>query len=103
MVVGVEPGGDCVGGAAEDAGDVADGLALADADVGGGQVEGVAAELGHGDLEAEPSAQRGLVEEHGEGAAGGDLELLLARDLAGLLGGGEAPDLFDLFFGEIGD
>ena len=62
-------GHDAVDHAAEDAGHVGDALALAEADVAGAEVEGVAAQLAHADLEGNAGARRGLLEDHGEALA----------------------------------
>ena len=47
-------------------GDVGDGFSLADADLGGGQVNGVPAELIHADVERDARAERRLLENHPE-------------------------------------
>ena len=60
---------DAVDVAREHLGDVADGLAPADADLLRAQVDAVAAEVGHGDLEANASPEGGFFEEEGDGLA----------------------------------
>jgi hypothetical protein len=59
-------GGDDIDITAEDPSDVGDRLALAEADFGLAQVDGVAAQLLHGDIEADAGAQGGLFEDQGE-------------------------------------
>jgi hypothetical protein len=56
--------------AADNEGDVLGGLAFADGDVGGGEVDRVPAELGHTGFERDASTQRGFLEDHRQGFAG---------------------------------
>ncbi len=87
----------------EHAGNVGDGLPLADPHIGRGKVDGMPAQLAHGDLEADSGAQRRLVEQQRQAAPARHGELLVGRDIARFLGGGHAPDLLDLLPCEIGD
>ena len=75
---------DAVDVAREHLGDVADGLAPADADLLRAEVDAVAAEVGHGDLEADAGAQGGFLEEEGDGLAlHGPRGVRVALDVAG--------------------
>src|SRR6185312_17403479 len=58
---------------------VAERLAAAELEVAGREVERVAAELGHPDLEGDAGARRGLLKDHRERAAGEEMVLLAAR------------------------
>ncbi len=72
--------------AGEDAGRVLDGLPAPELQVLGAEVEGLAAELDHGDLEGDPGAGARFLEEEGEGPA-----RQIGRDEAhALLGPGDA-------------
>src|SRR3972149_6603515 len=82
---------DAVDPAAEVGRHVADRFALAEPDIGRGQVDGGPAELGHPRLERDPGAQRRLLEDHRQrptderrrrmAAVRGELGLQLARPL----------------------
>ena len=95
--------GDDVHVAAEDAREVADGLALAELDFALAEGGRVAAELGHGHLERDARAQRRLLEEHAERLPLEDRpEAPFPRQRL-LLAGGDVENLQDVLERRAGD
>src|SRR5712692_5169001 len=100
--VGEDPRGDAVDPAREIASDVGHGLALAHADLLGGEIDGGPAQLDHGDLEGDPRAQGRLLEDEGEGAPGQRRDALPGLD-PGLQLGRELEDVEDVLPVEVAD
>jgi hypothetical protein len=78
--------------------DVGDALALAQGDVAGAEIDGVASELGHARLEAHPGSEGRLLEDHGHGLVGQGVRIFVG---AGLDLERRFEDLLDLFHGEV--
>src|SRR5215813_12962673 len=94
-LVGEYAGGDAVNPAREVARHVGHGLALAHADLLGGEIHCSAPKLDHAHLESDPRAQRGLLEDEGHGAAPERADPLPRLHL-GLELGGEAEQPSDV-------
>ena len=94
-LVGVGAGHDEVDPAIQVARDVVDRLALAEPDVAGRQVHGVAAELRHADLESHARAQARLLEDHRQALAGEQRRPLATLELP-LQSGGQMQDFLEL-------
>ena len=84
-----DAGHDAIDHAREDAGGIGDGFADAQADFAGGDVDGGAAEVVHGDFKGDAGAEGGLFKDAGEGLAFGDL--------------GRAAGFLELLFEAVGD
>lgn len=103
FIVLEDAGHDGVGHAGEDACDIGDGFAGAEADFGGGDVEGVSAHVVHGGFEGDAGAEGGFFEDAGEDFAGGDgviasggLELFFETF-------GDVEDVYEGLLGGVGD
>src|SRR5512136_1906734 len=91
-------GDDTIHKTAQCPGDVGDAFSLSQPDLGGRQVDGMAAELPHGYLEADARAQRGLLKEKRRGLPLQECACLPAA----FEESSTLDEMLDFFRGEIG-
>ena len=97
-----DAGHDAVDHAGEDAGDIGDGLAGAQADFGGSDVDGVAAEVIHGGFERDAGAEGGFFEDAGEDFAAGEGVVVAGGFELSFEAFGDVEDVEESFGGVVG-
>ncbi len=98
-----DAGHDAVDHAGEDAGDIGNRFPRAQTDLGGGDVEGVSAEVIHGGFEGGAGAEGGFFEDAGEDFSGRNGVVAAGGFVLFFEAFGDGEDVEDGFLGEVHD